>query len=174
MKTIWEQFINNDENAFAALFEETSGPLYKYGLKFMANEDTVKDCIQDLFIKLYKNRHSLPKLENPTFYLFRSLKNLLFDAILQKEKVVYLSPQEISFHADFFYDNQEEPVDDNIKEKFEEVVNSLSDRQKEAIYLRYQADMSYDEISKLLDINYQSARNLVHRSIEKIRSAIKN
>jgi len=171
---VWKQFIEGDENAFAVLFEQASDKLYRYGMKFTVDEETVKDCIQDLFIKLYKNRNSLPGLENPLFYLFRSLKNLLIDALQQKERIVYLSPQEIPFHVKFIYDNQEEDSDDDIKEKFEEVVNMLSDRQKEAIYLRFQADMSYEEISEILGINYQSVRNLIHRSVEKIRSIISN
>ncbi|MDR1403718.1 MAG: sigma-70 family RNA polymerase sigma factor [Tannerellaceae bacterium] len=172
-KDVWQRFIKNDEKAFAALFEQNSDKLYNYGLKFTADEETLKDCIQDLFIKLYKNRHSLPELENPQFYLFRSFKNLLIDAMQQQQRMVYLPPQEIPFHIKFICGNQEEDVDDGIKEKFEKVINMLSDRQKEVIYLRYQANLSYDEISRLLGINYQSVRNLVHRSIEKIRSEVK-
>ena len=77
--TLWELFRNGEESAFSALFELTSDKLYRYGTKFVSDEESVKDCIQELFIKLYENRQQLPALSNPLFYLFSSLKNLLID-----------------------------------------------------------------------------------------------
>lgn len=167
---IWQHFRKGDKKAFADLFELSSDRLFRYGMKLANDEEMVKDAIQDLFYKLHVNRTNLPEVENPLFYLFRSLKNILFDSVQQKEKIVYFSPQEMPFHVEFTYEDTEEELEEETKEKFKKVINLLSDRQKEAIYLRFQAEMSYDEISQLLGINYQSARNLIHRSIEKIRS----
>lgn len=168
--TIWTQLKQENEKAFSVLFELSSDRLYRYGMKFANDEELAKDCIQELFIKLYHNRKNLPEVKNPIFYLFGALKNILIDAIQQKEKIVYISPQELPFHVRFNFNPEDHAeAEDNIKDKFEKVMSLLSDRQKEAIYLRFQAEMSYEEISQLLNINYQSARNLVHRSIEKIR-----
>jgi RNA polymerase sigma factor (sigma-70 family) len=167
---IWNQFREGDKAAFAALFERTSDRLYRYGMKFTTDEELVKDCVQDLFLKIHQNRAELPDVDNYAFYLFKLLKNMIIDAFRQQEKIVYISPQELPFHAEFVYERSEpDDAGDEIKERFEQVISLLSDRQKEAIYLRYQAEMSYEEISQLLGINYQSARNLIHRSIEKIK-----
>ena len=167
---IWEQFKKGDQKAFSALFERTSDRLYRYGTKFVTDTESVKDNIQDLFVKLYENRKDLPTLENPLFYLFKSLKNMLIDEIRKNEQIVRISLEEAPFHVNFIYNEQaDDETDEEIKEKFEHVVNLLSDRQKEAIYLRFQSEMSYEEIAELLRINYQSARNLIHRAIEKIR-----
>jgi DNA-directed RNA polymerase specialized sigma24 family protein len=46
---------------------------------------------------------------------------------------------------------------------------TLSRRQKEAIYLKFVSDLSYEELSKVMNLNYQSARNLVFRGLEKLR-----
>lgn len=167
---IWNQLRGGDKNALASFFELTSDRLYRYGAKFVRDEELVKDCIQELFIKLHQNQRNLPDLNTPLFYLFRTLRNLLIDMIQQREKVVYFSPQELPFHVKFVFDPDNEDVDEEIKERFEKVISLLSHRQKEVIYLRYQAEMSYEDISKLMGINYQSVRNLVHRSLEKIRS----
>lgn len=168
---IWDKFRKGDKEAFSDLFEKMSDRLFRYGIKFTFDEELVKDCVQELFIKLLRNKDNLPEVINPDFYLFRSLKHLLIDTIEQKEKIVYFSSEELPFHVKFIHDqNENKEYDEEIRERFEYVVNLLSDRQKEAIYLRYQHDMSYEEISKLLGVNYQSARNLIHRSLEKIRS----
>lgn len=166
----WNQFLEGKKDAFGTLFELTSDRLYRYGMKFAKDEELVKDCIQDLFIKLHHNQQNYSNINNPLFYLFRALRNLLVDAIQQREKVLYLSPEEIPFHVKFVFDPSNDDFNEEIKEQFSKVIRLLSDRQKEAIYLRYQADMSYEEISKLMGINYQSVRNIIHRSLEKIRS----
>jgi len=168
---LWNQFREGDENAFARLYDIFSDMLYRYGMKFMENEDSVKDCIQELFIKLYSNRQSLSATDNPRLYLFKALKNRLIDEIRADKHLVYVSPQDLHFSVEYYYDPEEESQEDSdVKVQFEKVISLLTDRQKEVIYLRYQMEMSYEDIAELLNINYQSVRNLIHRAIEKVRS----
>nr|WP_129731994.1 sigma-70 family RNA polymerase sigma factor [Parabacteroides goldsteinii] len=171
--TLWNLFREGDEHAFSKLFELTSDSLYRYGSKFVKDEDLVKDCIQELFIKLYENRHQLPVLSNPLFYMFGSLKNLLIDTLRRNQRMIYLSPEELPFHVQFVFNQEEdEEPDDAIKARFEEVMALLSDRQKEVIYLHFQADMTYEEIAQLLGINNQSVRNIIYRAMEKVRTCL--
>lgn len=140
-------------------------------MKFVADESLVKDCIQDLFVKLYNNRASISSTSNPKFYLLFSLKNMILDSIAKNKRLTYVSPEDLPFIATYQYssDMEEAENEEEIKEKFEQVMAMLNPRQKEAIYLRFQMGLSYEEISELLQINNQSARNLIHRSISKIR-----
>ncbi|MEM8901964.1 MAG: sigma-70 family RNA polymerase sigma factor, partial [Bacteroidota bacterium] len=55
-----------------------------------------------------------------------------------------------------------------IKSAFE----ALSDRQKEAIFLKYYQDMDYEEIGEAMNINYQSVRNLVFRAVKSLRELL--
>ncbi|MDR1259220.1 MAG: sigma-70 family RNA polymerase sigma factor [Tannerellaceae bacterium] len=171
LSVAWKNIKQGDKKDFAALFESGSDRLYCYGIKLVNDKELVKDSIQELFIRLYQNRHKLPEVDNPIFYLFKSLRNIMIDAIREKDKLNCLSLEELPFNVRISWDDEADfGADDSVKEKFDMVIRLLSDRQKEAIYLRFEANMSYDEIARLLSINYQSARNLIHRSIEKIRS----
>ncbi|MBB4034158.1 RNA polymerase sigma factor (sigma-70 family) [Dysgonomonas hofstadii] len=168
---VWDLFRDGDEDSFSLLFETFFDTLFRYGMKFVSDENLVKDCIQDLFIKLHNNRASLSSTTNPKFYLLFSLKNMILDAIAKNKRLTYVSPQDLPFIATYQYLSEQEETEETeeVKQKFEQVLNMLNSRQKEAIYLRFQLDLSYEEISELLGINYQSARNLIHRSITKIR-----
>ncbi|MDH6535039.1 sigma-70 family RNA polymerase sigma factor [Parabacteroides sp. 52] len=168
---VWKQFKAGNSDAFAVLFEQSSDKLFRYGSKFVQDEELVKDCIQDVFVKLHQKRNKLPDMENPFFYLCVSLKNTLIDNISRSDREVALPPEELPFYIEFAYDD-EQPEEEDVISKFEAVMSLLSDRQKEAIYLRYQMDLSYEEISQLLSINYQSTRNLVHRALEKVRTTM--
>lgn len=171
-QVLWRAFLDGNEKALSDLFINFSHSLFDYGSRFALDERLVEDCIQDLFIKLCKTRENLPSVNNPQFYLFKSLKNIIINALIKNKRYLYISSEDLPFYAEYetLDEVEDESITEEIKEKFLSIINVLTPRQKEAIYLRYQEDMSYEEISELLNIKYQSTRNLIHRSIEKIRS----
>ncbi|MDR1719749.1 MAG: sigma-70 family RNA polymerase sigma factor [Dysgonamonadaceae bacterium] len=167
----WKQFLNGEDEAYSCLFNLYSDILFHYGMKFTHDEHVVKDCIQELFIKLYRSRNALPVVENVTFFLLKSMKNKVIDYLRTNERLVYVSPDELPFFVHYSFNPEEDHsgIDAENKEKLERVLNHLTDRQKEALYLHYQMDMSYEVIAQLLQINYQSVLNLIQRSLRKIR-----
>jgi RNA polymerase sigma factor (sigma-70 family) len=54
-------------------------------------------------------------------------------------------------------------------EQLNKSINQLSDRQKEAIYLRYHQGLTVDQVAEVLNLNYQSTKNLLHRAIHQLR-----
>jgi RNA polymerase sigma factor (sigma-70 family) len=54
-------------------------------------------------------------------------------------------------------------------EQLNKSINQLSDRQKEAIYLRYHQGLSVEQVAEVLNLNYQSTKNLLHRAILQLR-----
>lgn len=169
--TVWEEFKKGDRNAFSVLYENHFDVLYRYGMKFISDEEIVKDCIQDLFVKLYNNRETIAAITNPKFYLLFSLKNLIIDHLARYNRMTYISPEELPFIVTYQFTTQDDSneIDDETKAKFEKVISLLNPRQEEALYLRFQLELSYEEVSQLLGINYQSTRNLIHRAIMKVR-----
>ncbi|WP_347394504.1 RNA polymerase sigma factor, partial [Parabacteroides leei] len=59
----------------------------------------------------------------------------------------------------------------NQQRKLKEILSSLPPRQKEIIYYRFIQELSMDEICILMNLNYQSAQNLIQRSLKKIRAS---
>ena len=67
-----------------------------------------------------------------------------------------------------FYKASHQLVDYGQKKNLKSAFDELSDRQKEILYLKYYSEMDYEEITQIMDMNYQSARNLVSRAIQKL------
>ncbi len=175
---LWEQFTAGDDNAFAQLFELFSDRLFRFGTKFVHDEELVKDCIQELFVGIYRNRQRLPVIKSPSLYLFKSMKNRILDSIHKKDRLRFYPLDELSFFGEFIFNPEEEAqqqvqdleYEQLVNELFLTIINKLTSRQQEAIYLHYQLGMSYEETAEVLHINYQSIRNLMFRAIQKIRS----
>jgi RNA polymerase sigma factor (sigma-70 family) len=62
--------------------------------------------------------------------------------------------------------------DEERTKKILEAVNQLPARQKEIIYLRIYKGLSYEEISQVMQLNYQVVRNLLSQALKSFRKII--
>lgn len=174
MKTdlLWRNFLKyGDNHSFSVIYNTHVDKLHSYGLHLGFHHETCKDAIQDVFYKLYLSRESLSHVENLGAYLFKSIKNRLIDIVRKKKETKNIELFEESFTIDVtILDNI---IDDEnaalLKNKVEQLLNGLTSQQREAVYLRYMHELTYDEIGELLDINSESARKLMFRAMKRLR-----
>ncbi|MBN1791641.1 MAG: RNA polymerase sigma factor [Bacteroidales bacterium] len=169
---LWLSFLQGDKNALSEIFLLYHDDLYRYGLKLAGNESMVKDAIQDLFLKLWKNRSNLKPIEILKPYLFKSLRNHLIDSLELTKPVIPMEedfehPFEIAYSAEDFVINTE--VTEDLRRQVIDALNKLMPRQREAIYLRYFEELDFETIAGVMDINVQSVRNTLHRGISALR-----
>ena len=168
---LWADLIDGNKEAFKIIYNSHIQSLLKYGRHITKDESLVKDCIQDLFIDLYNSRSKLTMARNIKIYLLVSLKRKIIRSISKEEKNIHITSENIPFIYSLANDDEENEVRSNRIELLENAMVELSNRQREAIYLRYVSELSYEELSDVLQMNYQSARNLIYRSTEKLRES---
>ena len=170
---LWNDFIKGNEDAFRHIYNNHVQSLFKYGCNFTQDEALVKDCIHDVFVDLSRYRSSLSTTNNIKLYLYKSLKRKIIRSISKGVIFGILDPEKLPFHYTI---SDEEALIDNESEQqryqqLDKAMLTLSQRQKEAIYLKFVSELSYEELSKVMKLNYQSARNLVFRGLEKLRES---
>ncbi len=173
---MWERFREGDDEALSYLFKVYADELFSYGIAILKDEDLVKDCIQEVFIQLINKREKLVISDQIHVYLFKSLRNKIFEELrTSKRKQVVLDV--IKEDSSLLEKDAEDSIIAAektliIKEKIENALNNLSDRQKEAIFLKYTEGFDYDEIAYLLGMDKASARTLVYRALKSVRKMI--
>jgi len=137
----------------------------------------IKDCIQDVFVKLYIKKESLDSVDNIESYLYVSLRNRINDEFRRN---VHLCDHEITdvsmkgmAEAEAFAQEKRERQQ-LLSSSVEKYFPMLSPRQRQIITLYYKEQRKYDDICEIMGINYQSVRNLMHRSIMRLRSLADN
>ena len=167
-KIKWSQFLAGDNEAYCWIYKVYIQMLFRYGHNFTSDTELIKDCIQDVFTGLYKNRERLIVPNNIKVYLFVAIKNCI-QRTLYKESIYERSAMEqVPFLLeptveDEFVNNEQY---NNQQKKVKEILSILTPRQKEIIYYRFIQEMSMEDICILMDINYQSAQNLIQRSLK--------
>lgn len=169
---LWEQLKKGQKDALQRIYETHITDLLKYGKKFSLDTTLVEDCIHDLFIELWKNREGLGKTDAIKRYLFVSLRRKIIRQLEKgKQYLVNDEPQEYQFQAELSIDYKLIEIEENTEQgqQLKAALEKLSDRQKEVIYLKYFAEMDYQDISEVMDINYQSVRNLVFNALKSLK-----
>jgi len=140
-------------------------------MQFSSDRELIKDCIQDVFVKLYTNRKKINTTTNIKFFLFVILKNHLYNYFKKELSFtpfikdidipkIDLSPEtQLMIKEEAFLQ----------QEKLNHLLKILSPRQQEVLYYRYIEELNFEEIEQLMHINYQSIQNLIQRSLKKIR-----
>lgn len=171
-KIIWESFLEGDKEAFAHLYNLHVEALYRYGTKLCTDDNLVKDAIQEVFLDLYLNRQkNKTNPENLRWYLILALKRNLIKKLKRNRKLANEEECELHFEPEYsiektIIENEEEA---ELNRKVNEVLKNLPDKQKEALYLRYNESMEYPEIAALLNISVESVRKQVYRALSSIR-----
>ncbi|WP_085535929.1 RNA polymerase sigma factor [Massilibacteroides vaginae] len=169
---IWDKFRSGDDKSYTYFYKKYVMDLFSYGLHFTPNRELVKDCIQDVFVKIYCNRSKLSTTDNVKLYLFIALKNTLFN-VFQKDNADYhIDTLEPVFTIEFSIEDKliREEVEEEQSYQIDQMLETLTPRQKEVVYYRYIEGMEMREVCLLMNMNYQSVQNLIQRSFKKIRT----
>lgn len=171
----WQALKDGDKGALEHIYRDHAAVLFKYGRKFMPDAQLVEDCIQDLFIELWDARQRISATDSIRKYLFVSLRRKIVKTLdRQVKKIASEEPEERHFQADFGIDQLiiQGELDAERDSKLKVAMAALSERQREVLYLKYFADMDYNQIGEIMELNYQSARNLSHRALESLRQIL--
>lgn len=158
---------------FTELYDKTIDNLFTFGTKFTTDRELIKDCIQDVFVKLYMKRGELDTVQNIESYLHVSLRNRINDEFRRNS---HLCENELdSNNVKDICDDTEACDMECMETELEranavhDFVRCLSPRQQQIIRLYYIEQRKYDDICRIMGINYQSVRNLMHRSLMRLR-----
>ncbi|MBW8332198.1 MAG: sigma-70 family RNA polymerase sigma factor [Prolixibacteraceae bacterium] len=174
-RLIWSRFLKGDNQVLSLIYLQHSNALFDYGCRFAVDKHMVKDCIQEVFCSLIRTRSNLGETDNIRLYLLKSLKRKIIRELKNvNSQSSLITEQDFPFDLRWSenMDDQLYDLDEEKKHLLSEAMQSLTERQKEAIYLRFNRGLEYEEISFLLNLNYQSSRALIHRAIEKLREII--
>lgn len=159
----------------ASIYNLYVDDLFTYALYLGFEKEMIMDAIHDIFCKIATDEKTLQHISNIKFYLFKSLKNRLFDILKTRRQHVELSAMdnspELPFNIqvsieDRLIDKEEQ---ERIENQISEMLNSLTERQREIVYLRYVQEYDYPQIAELLNISVHGCRKLLSKAMLKLR-----
>ena len=72
---------------FSKLYDKHVDGLFAFGSRYMTDREALKDCIQDVFVKLFTRKEGLSNISNIESYLYISLRNRINDEFRRHTKI---------------------------------------------------------------------------------------
>lgn len=161
-----------DKQALSVLFLRYYDYLLHYGLQVIREREPVEEAIQDLFLHLMESADRYGEVTHVKAYLFKALRNRLLrhTRLVNKQKHFETQWQDridIRFSESDLRAAEKEQF--RVRELLLEALNSLSWRQREAIYLRYYNGLNTKEIAEIMGMANQTVLNTLYQALKKIR-----
>lgn len=172
---LWNSFKKGNELALSMLYKKHVQTLYNYGRHTSKDHDLVLDSIQELFSRLWVKRETLATVTSVKLYLFKSFRRTLLRQIIAKRKLfVPFLDQNNAF--EFIPSFEHAMIEGEFKEeqlkKLKACIQSLTKTQREVIFLKFFNELTYVEISEIMEMRVESVYNLVSKTIELLRKKL--
>lgn len=171
---LWKLVLKGDSSALSMLYCRYYELMLNYGLRYTSDVDLVKDCIQDVFVKICSSRR-LSDLTYVRSYLLASMRNVLIDRLsaLHIEENIddyafCLDIDDTALERLFMHDDEKLRLSRRILSAY----GMLPKKQREVLYLRYVKGLSHKEVAAALEINPQSSMNQIHRALDRLRAIL--
>lgn len=162
-----------EEDALDDLILQFYQPLYSYGCCLCADTALVKDSIQDVFLNIWQLRERADTIQNIKYYLITALRRRIIRIISQNRVRAGVADNYglEMFSADFSIEDLiiSRQMAEEKANMLRAIIEQLSMRQKEIIYLIYFQEVNHSQAAELMNISIQSVYNLLHEAIGKLK-----
>jgi RNA polymerase sigma-70 factor (ECF subfamily) len=158
------------EEGLKKLIIKYQEPLYWHIRRMVHVHEDADDVIQNTFIKVYRGIRKFKKESKLYTWLYRIASNEAITFLNKKKKAHGrmsrdgIENLENKLRADEYFDGDEAQV------ALIKAIETLPQRQKQVFRLRYYDEMSYKDMSEILDITIGSLKASYHHAVQKIES----
>lgn len=155
---------------FEHIFRSQFPVLCNVAFNIIKNQKASEDIVQDIFLRLWKNKDRLDEVDNYKAYLYRSTTNAAIDYLKRNKNVITLNQREITTGVP--------EADQNVREQeltrtIDKALASLPPKCRAIFVLSRHEGMKYREIAEYLEISVKTVENQVGIALSKLRESLR-
>jgi RNA polymerase sigma-70 factor, ECF subfamily len=169
--------VRGDAKAFQHLMERYLATVYNHLYRMTHNHELSEEMAQEAFVKAYRNLGSFDGARSFKPWILRIASNAAISALRKQSNVVSLDAMEESGHAYEPAARTFDEPDDQLDRKLTSqalvtAMQTLDEKYRAALLLRYQNDLSYEEVADTLGLPLNTIRTRLRRGLEKLREIL--
>ena len=162
-----------DNQAFEYLFKTYYPRLRGYAIRFVEDEETARDIIQECFMRFWEKREMLSAV-SVTSLLFAMVRNgclnyLKHLSIVEKHQIEYLATidgEEHLYHTDFSLDAEHKLLYAELQEQINIVIGQLPERSREVFLMSRFKGLKNREIADKLQISTTAVEKHISKALK--------
>jgi len=165
--------LDGDTEQFAELVRRYQVSLYRYAVSMVGDHDTAADMVQDALVRAFTNLAACRDRDRFRLWLFRTLRNRCFDYLKDpRRRQVALDD------APPVPDTSEPPSARveraSLRNELRQALDRLPAVQREAFLMHHVEEMSYEEMSVVLEASVSALKMRVMRAREALAAQLRN
>ncbi|NML21485.1 RNA polymerase sigma-70 factor [Pseudoflavitalea sp. G-6-1-2] len=159
----------SDEKAFRELFDQYSQLIFSFAYHLTDSDIIAKDVVQEIFIRIWTNRHTLDQIVNIRAWILRLTRNHVLNGLKRKAHETMLLRE---IKAGLTEDHH--PTDEAIQYReletlLQQAIAQLPPQQQKVYQLSRNAGMKHDEIATALNISPETVKKHIMAALLSIR-----
>lgn len=167
------------EKAFREIMDCWYKRLFNFANGYLNNQENTKEVLQDVFLKLWDNRHQLAENTVLNAYLFTLTRNRCIDLIRRERLVIQFKndKQEEYLRLSENFNALSDPILDNIFERevqneVNHAISALPEQCRKVFMLSRSNGMKNKEISAMLNLTEKTIESHLTKALKTIRRAL--
>lgn len=161
-------------DAFTALFHLYRHKLYSFLLRTTGSPQIAEDVIQDIFLKLWKDRENLVNIEQFGHYIYRMAQNQVINAMKRMARETLILAELKQQQAAAMSEAEDNLSLREIKEKLQTALDKLPPKQKLVFTLSRDQGLRHDEIARRLNISPSTVNNHMIEALRRLRRQLQS
>jgi RNA polymerase sigma factor (sigma-70 family) len=174
-----KSYLNGEENSLTLLINRHLKAVYNFVYRLTYNKENAEDITGETFFKVWKNLKKFRQSENFKTWIFTIARNSTID-LLRKKKEYVFSDFEGQDGGNYIADTltDPEPLADVLVEQLEktkeieELLSKISPVHREVLILRYNEELTFEEIGKVLKKPLDTVKSQHRRALISLRKLI--
>src|SRR5207249_7413286 len=172
-----------DRDAFALLVDKYKQPVINLAYRTLSDATEAEDLAQHVFVQVYKSAHRYQVSAKFSTWLFTIARNLCLNEIRRRSRHPADSmdvphPEQAGHPWQQFEDRKTLSPPDSLLQgeleaKIEQALAELPEKQRTAILLCRQDELSYEDIAEVLGCSLSATKSLIHRGRETLKQKLK-
>jgi len=157
--------------ALEAIVRGAFEPLVQFVVAYVRSRDSAEDVVQSVLIHVWEDRARLPVNVRLRAYLYSAVRNRALD-VLKHERIAARFRDAEQRDAAISLPESASAAIDFDRERLLAALASLTDRQRDAVRLRYQAQLTVTEVAATLGVSTRGTERLLQRAVAVLRAAL--
>lgn len=162
------------EKGFRILIEQHQQQIYHTIRKMVYTHEDANDLTQNTFIKVYHHVDGFKENAALHTWIYRIAINECLSFLKKKKKRSFLSMDTYENHIQSYLGYPENLNGSQIEAKLAKALLRLPDKQRLVFNLRYQEELTYEQLSQLTDTSVGALKASYHQAVQKIKKILQD
>lgn len=172
-KVLIERMANDDQFAFSVIVKRYWNIIYSQSLAYVKSTYEAQDIVQEVFLKIWVKRKSLPLVDKFDAYVFVIARNHIISSFRKKlaqstKQLNELELEECSVNPHNRLTAKE------LGKIVQQGIDLLPPQQKTAFLLSREEEMSYDAIAESMGLSRETVKKHIGRALNSLRTYVRN